>query len=229
MDSFILSFDRFARTISGGVRAARATPSVATERKKSSAAAKKDAIDASSISSTTRKNSGLSDSERILSAALMRVNHAGEVAAQALYDGQSLFARDATVKSKLREAANEELDHLAWTRERLTQLGGRTSALDPLWYAGAFAIGAAAAAVGDKVSLAFLEATENQVEAHLASHLERLPANDVESRAIIDQMKRDEASHAQTARDLGASPLPWFAQSTMKAAAKVMTSVSERI
>jgi 3-demethoxyubiquinol 3-hydroxylase len=218
MDAFILAIDRAARTLSGAVDAKRSNPST------------------SSGDDSARSGSGvppmpieLTDAERADSIALMRVNHAGEVAAQALYQGQALFSRDDALRQKLGVAADEELDHLAWTRERVAQLGGRTSVFDPLWYAGSFAIGAAAAALGDKVSLSFLQATEEQVEAHLDSHLSRLPAADVASRKIVTAMKADEAQHAQTARKLGAQTLSMPAQGIMRAAAKVMTTLSAKL
>ena len=210
-DQLVLSLDRTLRTLSGSARASRPSPASAA------------------IAGENDSTSALDAAERQTSISLMRVNHAGEIAAQALYQGQALFARDANVKAKLAHAADEELDHLAWTRERVQALGGRTSLLDPIWYAGAFAIGAAAAAVGDKASLAFLEATEEQVEAHLDSHLSRLPANDHESRAIVAQMKADEASHAQTARILGSPGMPLLAQGLMRASAKVMTTLAAKI
>ncbi|MGL4231742.1 MAG: 2-polyprenyl-3-methyl-6-methoxy-1,4-benzoquinone monooxygenase [Casimicrobium sp.] len=220
MDRFIFSLDRAVRTLSGAARGTRVSP-YDNDAGKSTASTRQE--------KTVRENTVLTSEEKTQSIELMRVNHAGEVAAQALYDGQALFSRDPALATKLKHAADEEIDHLTWTRERIQALGGRTSALDPLWYAGAFAIGAAAAAVGDKVSLSFLEATERQVEAHLASHLDRLPTNDLESRAIVEQMKADEASHAQTARELGASPMPFVAQKAMSLAAKVMTTVAAKI
>jgi 3-demethoxyubiquinol 3-hydroxylase len=218
MDQLIFSLDRGLRTLSGAATARRENPSRDVSRN-----------EASTRKSQSSSNEAMSDVEKQTSIALMRVNHAGEVAAQALYQGQALFSRDAKLRSSLEHAANEELDHLAWTRERVRELGGRTSLLDPLWYAGAFAIGAAAAAVGDKASLAFLEATEDQVEAHLDSHLSKLPASDAKSRAIVEQMKADEASHAQTARTLGSPGLPLIAQSLMRAGAKVMTTLAAKI
>lgn len=166
--------------------------------------------------------------ERSESIRLMRVNHAGEVAAQALYQGQALVTTSPALREKLHHAADEELDHLAWTRERVHQLGGRTSLLDPLWYAGALLMGATAGAFGDKLSLGFLQATEEQVEAHLASHLDRLPVTDTPSRAIVEQMKQDEAGHAQTARRLGAQPLPRTIQSLMRIGSKAMTGLAAR-
>jgi 3-demethoxyubiquinol 3-hydroxylase len=223
-DTLILSFDRMAKTLSGAARAERPMPKPAYDGHNSARA--KGAHNAEpSVDASTR----LDDASRETSIELMRVNHAGEVAAQALYDGQALFSRDKALRDKLKVAANEEIDHLVWTRERLRELGGRTSALDPLWYAGAFVMGAAAAAFGDKASLAFLEATETQVEAHLDSHLSRLPEADVESRAIVAQMKADEASHAQTARTLGSPGMPAIAQRAMRAGAKVMTTLAAKI
>jgi 3-demethoxyubiquinol 3-hydroxylase len=218
MDALILAIDRAARTLSGAVDAKRRNPAESGSLRASSASRADVAAPA-----------GLTDAERAESIALMRVNHAGEVAAQALYQGQALFSRDAALRDKLGVAANEELDHLAWTRERVAQLGGRTSVFDPLWYAGSFAIGAAAAALGDKMSLSFLQATEEQVEAHLDSHLSRLPAADVASRKIVTAMKADEAQHAQTARKLGAQTLSMPAQGIMRAAAKVMTTLSAKL
>jgi ubiquinone biosynthesis monooxygenase Coq7 len=159
----------------------------------------------------------------------MRVNHAGEIAAQALYDGQALFARNAATKATLESAGKEERDHLGWTQARLTELGSTPSLLAPAWYLGAFAIGAGAAALGDKASASFLKATENQVEAHLSGHLDALPKNDTRSRAIVAAMKEDEAAHAKTAVAMGAVDLPAPAQWAMKLAAKVMTTVAYRL
>jgi 3-demethoxyubiquinol 3-hydroxylase len=218
-DTLILSFDRMAKTLSGAARAHRTQPTASVAASSGRTPSK----------SSTAAEQSLDADEREKSISLMRVNHAGEVAAQALYEGQSLFSRDPALREKLKVAADEEIDHLVWTRERIHALGGRTSVLDPLWYAGAFAIGAAAAAIGDKASLAFLEATETQVEAHLDSHLSLLPVEDRESRAIVEQMKTDEAKHAQTARELGAPIMPLFAQSLMRASAKVMTTLAAKI
>ena len=202
MDRWVLAFDRAAQTLSGVAKSRRASP----------------AEQAQALP--------LSDAERTVSIGLMRINHAGEVAAQALYQGQALVSRSPALREKLNHAANEELDHLAWTRERVRELGGRTSLLDPFWYAGAFAMGAAAGALGDKISLGFLQATEEQVEAHLATHLDRLPASDTPSRAIVKQMKQDEASHAQTARNLGARELSPPIQGLMRLGARVMTTLA---
>lgn len=172
----------------------------------------------------------LTEAERRESAALMRVNHVGEVCAQALYTGQMLASRDAALQAKLAEASREETDHLAWTLQRLRELNDRPSVLNPLWYAGAFAIGFAAGKLGgDRVSLGFVVETENQVEAHLHEHMQRLPAQDTASRAIVAQMKADEVQHARMAERAGAAPLPAPFKGLMKAAAKVMTTMAHRI
>jgi ubiquinone biosynthesis monooxygenase Coq7 len=171
----------------------------------------------------------LDDTQRRESAALMRVNHVGEICAQALYQSQALFSRTESLSTHFREAAQEELDHLAWTAERIEALGGHTSHLAPLWWAGAFAWGSLAGLAGDKWSLGFVVETERQVEAHLAGHLERLPQADAPSRAIVDQMKAEEAAHAEAALAAGASLLPSPIPELMRAAAKVMTTVAHRI
>lgn len=170
-----------------------------------------------------------SDAERRQAAALMRVNHVGEVCAQALYDAQALATRDAALRTLFEKAAREEADHLAWTQSRIEQLGGRTSLLNPLWYGGAFAIGLLAARAGDRVSLGFMAETERQVEQHLDSHLDRLPADDHLSRAVVEQMKDDEVHHAESAAALGGATLPLPARWLMKAAAKVMTTAAHYI
>ena len=164
--------------------------------------------------------------ERRHVAALMRINHVGEVCAQALYAGQAFSARDDMVRQALEEAAWEETEHLNWTERRIVELGGRKSLLNPVWYAGAWTIGALAGRLGDPVSLGFLAETERQVEAHLDGHLNQLPAADQRSQAIIDQMKADEVAHAQTAMRLGAEELPKSAKAAMKVAAKVMTGTA---
>lgn len=171
----------------------------------------------------------MSEAERRHVAALMRVNHVGEVCAQALYAGQAFTARDAGLKQSLGEAAWEETEHLNWTERRIEELGGRKSLLNPLWYAGAWTIGAVAGRLGDPVSLGFLTETERQVEAHLDSHLDRIPAVDQRSRAVIDQMKDDEIKHAEMAVRLGAQELPSLAKQVMRLAAKVMTTTAYRI
>ena len=168
----------------------------------------------------------LEESDRARSRRLMRVNHAGEVAAQALYQGQALTARTPRVADAMRQAAAEEMDHLAWCEARLRELDGSTSLLNPLWYAGSFAIGAHAGARGDATSLGFISETEKQVEAHLTSHLDRLPAGDHRSRAILDQMTRDEVAHGAQARSLGADDLPMFVKMTMRLTSKLMTHSS---
>jgi ubiquinone biosynthesis monooxygenase Coq7 len=172
----------------------------------------------------------MTEAEKHEAAALMRVNHVGEVCAQALYTAQALATRDVALRQHLTEACNEETDHLAWTEERLKELGGRTSLLNPLWYLGAFGIGYAAAKLGgDRVSLGFVVETERQVEAHLQSHMHQLPEKDTASRAIVATMKADEARHAQEALAAGAAELPAPIKGLMKLAAKVMTSVAHRI
>ncbi len=171
----------------------------------------------------------LDDEERRLSGALMRVNHVGEVCAQALYQAQSLTSRDERLRTHFDQAAREETDHLAWTRQRLTELGARPSLLNPLWYAGAFGIGLVAGRLGAQTSLGFVVETERQVERHLDSHLQRLPLRDVSSRAIVEEMKTDEARHALHAEAAGGKPLPLPARLLMTAAAKVMTTIAHRV
>ena len=163
------------------------------------------------------------------SASLMRVNHSGEIAAQALYRGQAWVARDDELRARLLDAAREEHDHLAWCEARVTQLGGRTSALGFLWYGGSFVIGALAGLAGDRVSLGFLAETERQVVEHLDGHLARLPAQDALSRTIVEQMRRDEAAHQDSALQHGGMELPWAIRAVMRATARVMTTVSYRV
>ena len=172
----------------------------------------------------------LNETEKREVVALMRVNHVGEVCAQALYTAQALATKDMALRNHLQAACDEESDHLAWTEERLKQLGGRTSLLNPLWYAGAFGIGFVAAKLGgDAMSLGFVVETEHQVEAHLQSHMQRLPENDQASRAMVAQMKADEMRHAQEAQSAGAVELPAPIKGLMRVAAKVMTTVAHRI
>ena len=171
----------------------------------------------------------LSAQDRALAGALMRVNHVGEVCAQALYAAQALSTRDAQLRQQFEQAGQEEADHLAWTRQRLKDLGARPSLLNPLWFAGAFALGALAGKLGDRVSLGFTVETERQVEQHLAGHLESLPAEDAASRAIVSAMKDDEAAHADAAQALGAAELPAPVKGLMRAAAWVMTTTAHRI
>jgi len=165
----------------------------------------------------------LTPMERAQSARLMRVNHAGEVAAQALYQGQALTARDAKVKVAMQHAAAEEQDHLAWCDQRLGELGGRTSLLNPLWYLGSLGLGALAGALGDRVSLGFVAETEAQVESHLHDHLQKISIKDQRSRAILEQMKHEEAQHGQNAAELGGHALPHLVSKAMRAASKLMT------
>lgn len=174
----------------------------------------------------TSRPSNLTQQETKQAAAYMRVNHTGEVCAQALYQGQALFAKDSTIKNALYEAAQEENDHLLWCEARLRTLDDRTSYLNPLWYCGSFCIGALTSLCGDKISLGFLMETENQVSAHLEHHLDCLPAGDTESRAVVMQMKWDEQQHATTAREHGAVELAWPVRVSMRLASKVMTSVA---
>jgi ubiquinone biosynthesis monooxygenase Coq7 len=171
----------------------------------------------------------MTETERAEAAALMRVNHVGEICAQALYEAQALGTPDERLRGTFLQAAREEADHLAWTQRRIEELGGRTSLLNPLWYGGAFAIGLVAARLGDRVSLGFMAETERQVEQHLQGHLERLPQNDTASRAVVEQMKADEVSHGETALSLGGIDLPWPVRGAMKLAARVMTTTAHRI
>jgi 3-demethoxyubiquinol 3-hydroxylase len=174
-------------------------------------------------------DAGLDEGARRHAAGLMRVNHVGEVCAQALYVGQAAMARDGELRRHLLEAAAEENDHLAWCGERLEELGSRPSLLNPLWYAGAWAIGAGAALVGDRLSLGFVVETERQVEAHLDTHLDRLPPGDERSRAVVRVMKADEARHAENARAAGAAALPAPIPALMRFAADVMRAVAYRV
>jgi ubiquinone biosynthesis monooxygenase Coq7 len=208
IDALITSFDNALRTLSGAVHAARPNPA---------GTALPQADDA--LDSAARKEAG----------ALMRVNHVGEVCAQALYQAQALTARTPELRHQMEQAAREETDHLAWTQQRLAELGDRTSLLNPLWYAGAFGVGLLAGRFGDSVSLGFVVETERQVEQHLASHLDRLPAADSASRAIVEQMKDDEVRHAERAEQTGAIRLPAPVRWLMRGAARVMTTAAHRI
>ncbi len=171
----------------------------------------------------------LTDEEKAHAAGLMRVNHCGEVCAQALYQGQSLTARDPAIREALRQAAREEVEHLAWTERRIHELGGRTSVLNPLWYAGSMALGVVAGCAGDKWNLGFLAETEDQVGAHLQSHLNELPPQDIKSRAIVVQMRHDEMEHAELARKLGGAELSSPVRVLMERLSKIMTLSSYRI
>ena len=223
LDHGLTSLENALRTLSGASIAARPTPRPTPARQTEAPPGP----DAGGLPN------GLSgappETDRRLSAALMRVNHVGEVCAQALYQAQALTARSPQLREQMRAAAREETDHLAWTQERLRELNDRPSWLNPLWYAGAFAIGLVAGRLGDAASLGFVVETERQVEAHLASHLERLPAGDAASRAIVDQMKHDEARHAKEALAAGAAPMPEPVKWLMQASARVMTTVAHRV
>jgi 3-demethoxyubiquinol 3-hydroxylase len=168
-------------------------------------------------------DNSLSDKERKHAAALMRVNHVGEVCAQALYSGQALVSRNPANVEALKEASREEVDHLAWCERRIDELGGRKSLLNPLWFGASFGLGVTAGLLGDKWNLGFLAETEHQVSSHLGSHLQQLPAQDLASRAIVTQMKQDEEQHAQTAEHLGGAALPAPVKLAMRLASKVMT------
>ena len=170
--------------------------------------------------------SPLTEAEKRHAAGLMRINHAGEIAAQGLYRGQAAMSRPGSTREFLQRAASEEADHLAWCETRLHELDSRPSRLNPIWYLGSFVIGATAAVLGDELSLGFVTETERQVEGHLASHLDRLPANDQRSRAIVELMKSDEAAHAQAARTHGATELPGPIPTLMRVAARVMTGTA---
>jgi ubiquinone biosynthesis monooxygenase Coq7 len=171
----------------------------------------------------------MDEKNRQHAAGLMRINHAGEICAQALYAGQAATARNPEVQADMQQAADEEIDHLSWCKDRLDELESRPSLLAPLWYAGSFAIGAAAGLAGDGWSLGFLKETENQVEAHLEGHIAKLPAEDERSRAILDQMKIDEAKHAQMAEDSGAFDLPRPVRRLMKLTAGAMKAVAYKL
>ena len=205
MDRLLIALDTTLRTLWAAPRAGEASP-------------------AESI-----PDAPLAPPDRQQSVALMRVNHVGEVCAQALYTGQAAVTRDESLRQHLLEAAREETDHLAWTQQRIRTLGGRESLLNPLWFAGAFGLGVLAASISDKVSLGFVAETEDQVAAHLDSHLQRLPAQDTRSRTIVARMKSDEERHAAWARRAGAMELPPPARWLMRAAAKVMTSTAHHI
>jgi 3-demethoxyubiquinol 3-hydroxylase len=171
-------------------------------------------------------DSELTDADRRLSGALMRVNHVGEVCAQALYEGQAMTTKSAPLQAAFRQAAREEGDHLAWTRARLEELGARPSLLNPLWFGGSLALGALAGRLGDRASLGFMAETERQVEQHLQGHLAQLPEKDRRSRAIVEAMKADEVAHAENARAMGGVTLPAPARAGMRAMARVMTTLA---
>lgn len=205
LDRAIVEFDRALRAVAGTLHAARPSPGAQVEE--------------ADLDAATRAHS----------AALMRVNHVGEVCAQALYQGQALTARNPDNWRALEAAAREEEDHLEWSAARVQELGGRLSLLNPLWYAGAFAMGSLAGGLGDRWSLAFLAETERQVEAHLEGHLERLAPEDARTRAVVEQMRLDEAKHRAMANGLGAATLPAPVGEAMRVLAKVMTTVAYRV
>jgi len=189
----------------------------------------------SSPTRTTRPNpavaiadADLTAAEKSHAAGLMRVNHAGEIAAQGLYQGHAAVARNPSIEAQMMQAADEELDHLAWCEDRLAELGSEPSFLRPLWYSGAFAIGAASGVLGDKWSLGFIEETERQVAEHLTGHLDKLPENDAKSRAIVSQMRDEEETHGANASEAGAAPLPLPVQELMRAVARVMKATAYR-
>lgn len=204
-DQLILEFDRALRTVLAPARSVRPTPG------------------------DNLPDADLDDEQRRHVVGLMRVNHCGEICAQALYQGQALTSRDPEIRDALRGAADEETEHLAWTEQRIGELGGRKSVLNPLLYLGSLSLGLAAGTLGDKWNLGFLAETERQVEAHLDGHLLSLPEADARSRAIVDQMRLDEIQHAETAIDYGAAELPVPVKVAMKMAAKVMTGAAYRI
>ena len=205
LDRLLAGIERALETVAGAPEAHRASPSHGVAEPE------------------------LDDTERRHAAGLMRINHTGEVCAQALYDGQAALARKEENRTHLLHAAAEETDHLAWCAERLGELDSRPSLLNPLWYAGSYAIGALAALAGDKVSLGFVVETEKQVEAHLADHMDRLPAQDERSRAVLKQMQADEVQHAQQARDRGGIALPFPIPQAMHVSSMVMKTVAYRV
>lgn len=202
IDKLITTFDTGLRTVFAQANAGRQRPDAHIEE------------------------SSLTESEKKQAAALMRINHVGEVCAQALYSGQALTSRNPQIVKSLQHAADEETDHLAWCEARINELGGRKSWLNPLWYVGSFTLGAAAGALDDKWNLGFLAETERQVSKHLQSHLDKLSETDIKTRAIVSQMQQDETAHAEEAKDLGASDLPMPVKTGMKIASKIMTSTA---
>ncbi|PKO55822.1 MAG: demethoxyubiquinone hydroxylase family protein [Betaproteobacteria bacterium HGW-Betaproteobacteria-21] len=205
LDQAIMQFDRALRTVFAPARSVRPVPG-------------DDLPDAP-----------LDDAQKRHAAALMRVNHCGEICAQALYQGQALMSKDESIRKALERASQEETEHLAWTEQRIAELGGRKSLLNPLWYGSSLIVGMVAGKFGDRVNLGFLAETERQVEAHLHGHLESLPPEDRKSRAIVEQMKADEISHAETAVRLGADELPAPVKAVMKLFSSVMTKTVYRI
>jgi ubiquinone biosynthesis monooxygenase Coq7 len=205
LDELIVGFDRALRTLAGVASSGRPNPA------------------------SSMPESDLSADDKRHAAGLMRVNHTGEVCAQALYQAQALTARNPETRHRLSAAAQEEEEHLAWTQERLAELDGRTSLANPLWYLGSFAIGLAAGVMGDRTSLGFVVETERQVEEHLTGHIDRLPPADIKSRAIVAAMRDDEIRHGRVARDAGATELPWPVRMLMRGTARVMTLTAYRL
>lgn len=205
IDDLILGFDRALRTLSGYAASSRPNPA------------------------TRLAEPALTPEERRHAAALMRVNHTGEVCAQALYQAQAITSRDPAIRRCFEQAAREEEDHLAWTQQRIAELGDRTSLANPFWYTGSFAIGLAAGVAGDRINLGFVVETERQVEEHLTGHIDQLPAADVKSRAIVAAMRDDEARHGAVAQDAGARELTWPIRALMRATAKLMTVTAYRL
>jgi len=202
IDQFITTFDTALRSVFTEAKATRAHPDAAIEE------------------------ASISDAQKQKTVALMRINHVGEICAQALYSGQAFTSRNPEIVEALKQAASEETDHLAWCESRIKDLGGRKSLLNPVWYMGSFTIGAVAGAIGDKWNLGFLAETEQQVSAHLSSHLEQLPAEDNKTRAILQQMHTDEMAHAQEAVNLGGTELPTPIKAAMKVSSKIMTKTA---
>ena len=205
IDDLIIGFDRALRTLAGHPTTSRPTPGAALP------------------------DAELSPADRRHAAGLMRINHTGEICAQALYAAQAMVARDPAIRHEFAQAAREEEEHLAWTQQRLAELDDRGSLLNPLWYAGSFAIGVAAGLAGDHVNLGFVVETERQVEEHLTGHMDRLPDADAKSRAIVEQMRVDEARHGASAQAAGAVDLPAPVRGLMRVAADVMRFVAYRI
>ena len=202
IDSSIIAFDKALRTLFAPAQTIRPTPGALLAEP------------------------SMDEKDRQHAAALMRINHCGEICAQALYQGQALMSHDPSIRQALKYAAEEETEHLAWTEQRIKELGSHKSLLNPLWYGSSLAIGLVAGKFGDRWNLSFLAETELQVEAHLKSHLESLPKEDQKSRAIVEQMKIDEAQHAITAKQLGAHDMPRPVKATMKLASKIMTKTA---
>jgi len=202
IDELIIAFDRGLRTVFAPAQSLRPTPGASLPE------------------------AGMTEVEKAHAAALMRVNHSGEICAQALYQGQALTSRSPRARAALEQAASEETEHLAWTERRIKALGGRKSLLNPVWYAGSFALGALSGLAGDRWNLGFLAETERQVVAHLEGHLRKLPEGDGRSRAVLEQMREDEARHATSAIQHGAAELPEPAKAAMRLTSKVMTETA---